>query len=413
MSLKQELHQKIMEKMDPLCDWYEEQSKGLFFPFSSSYDIRDSSFKITNVDANIFPAGFNNICSADKEVAPDLIKSYVEAHYPSTKKILLVTEDHMKNSYYWENVFTLMELIKECGYEVKAGMPGLESAEPVTLESYLGNQVEVFPVSNEGGKLLSLGYEPDLVISNNDFSKIYESWTDLSSTPMTPNLELGWYKRHKSDYFGHFNQTLEEFSKVLGVDPWYFQIETNVFDHFDPSDESSQQELAQLVETTLDSMRASYKEHNVDQEPYVFIKNNTGTYGMGIVTAKSGEDVMSWSYKSRKKMKAQKGGGRFAQVIVQEGVPTDVRSEGLSAEPTIYMVGENLVGGFLRAHKEKGVNDNLNSPGAVYKRLCLSDLNLKPEGCPMENVYGWVAKAGLLSIARETKARELTYFNYK
>jgi glutamate--cysteine ligase len=65
------------------------------------------------------------------------------------------------------------------------------------------------------------------------------------------------------------------------------------------------------------------------------------------------------------------------------------------------MVGSQLAGGFLRTHSQKGPSESLNSPGAVYKRLCVADLNINVEGCPMENVYGWMARLAALAAARE------------
>ena len=122
---------------------------------------------------------------------------------------------------------------------------------------------------------------------------------------------------------------------------------------------------------------------------------------MGVVSATSGDDIRNWNYKSKKKMKAAKGGGGFTELIIQEGVPTVLKDEGATAEPVLYMLGDELAGGFLRTHEKKASNESLNSPGAVYKRLCLSDLKVSAEGCPLENVYGWVAKLGFLAISRE------------
>ena len=77
------------------------------------------------------------------------------------------------------------------------------------------------------------------------------------------------------------------------------------------------------------------------------------------------------------------------------------------------MIGCQLAGGFLRTHNKKGPKDSLNSPGAVYKRLCVSDLEIDVEGKPLENVYGWIAKLGILAIGRETRAMEVTYKDYR
>lgn len=100
-------------------------------------------------------------------------------------------------------------------------------------------------------------------------------------------------------------------------------------------------------------------------------------------------------------MKAVKGGGDITELIIQEGIPTVLKEEAETIEPAIYMIGKELAGGFLRAHKEKGPKESLNSPGAVYKRLCVSDLKINVEGYPMENVYGWVAKLSALAVAQE------------
>ena len=66
----------------------------------------------------------------------------------------------------------------------------------------------------------------------------------------------------------------------------------------------------------------------------------------------------------------------------------------------------------MRAHNKKGESENLNSPGAVYKRLCVNDLQVSVQGHPMENVYGWLAKLGILAIAMEAKEIGVKYVGY-
>lgn len=106
-------------------------------------------------------------------------------------------------------------------------------------------------------------------------------------------------------------------------------------------------------------------------------------------------------------MNAAKGGGGVTEVIIQEGVPTAIMTEGVVAEPVVYIVGCDLAGGFFRTHSEKGPDDSLNSPGAVYKKMCVSDLKVDQGGCPIENVYGWVAKLSSLAIGYEIKQLNL------
>jgi glutamate--cysteine ligase len=131
-----------------------------------------------------------------------------------------------------------------------------------------------------------------------------------------------------------------------------------------------------------------------------------------VIRVSSGKEVLEWNYKAKKKMKAAKGGRDVEEVIIQEGIPSIVQSDGASAEPVIYMIGCQLAGGFLRTHSEKSGTESLNSPGAVYKRLCVSDLNVSLAGSPLENVYGWSAKLGLLAIALEAKEMGVQFKGY-
>jgi glutamate--cysteine ligase len=124
---------------------------------------------------------------------------------------------------------------------------------------------------------------------------------------------------------------------------------------------------------------------------------------MGVAKVSSAEEILSWNSKSRKKMRAAKGGRQVNSVILQEGIPTRYVQNNEYAEPCIYLVGCELVGGFLRTHSQKDAEDNLNSPGAVFKKLCMADLVHDQSDCPMENVYGWVAKLGAMAIANEAK----------
>ena len=102
-------------------------------------------------------------------------------------------------------------------------------------------------------------------------------------------------------------------------------------------------------------------------------------------------------------MKAAKEGQKINQLILQEGIPTILNQSQGSAEPVIYTIGSELIGGFLRVHEKKGTRGNLNSPGAVFKQLCMSDLKIRVAGKNEENVYGWITRLSLLALALEIK----------
>lgn len=407
------IHQRIVDRCQPVCDWFKEKSSGLAFPIYSSFDVRDSGEKVAPVDANIYPAGFNNICAQDQETAVHVAFKFLKKHYdPSVRTILLLAEEHTANPYYWENIKALRKIFAGGGFQVIVGWPR-ELAEPFVATAISGEKITVFGAENRGGEVWADGQKVDLILCNNDFSKSYEEWSQGLTAPMIPPRELGWYRRRKDQFFDEYNALAADFSKVIDIDPRLITVKTERFDDFDVESAASRDALAAKVDQFIANLARDYDEMKIAQKPLVFVKNNAGTYGLAVTQVHSGDEIRSWSYKSRKKMKAAKGGRDVESLIIQEGIPTRITSENETAEPCIYTIGSELVGGFLRAHTEKGPEESLNSPGAVYKKLCVSDLEVNISGCPMENVYGTLAKIGVLAIAREAVAGKVEFRGYR
>ena len=390
-SFRNQIHQKIIDNLKELEFWFSEKTQSKKLPFYSSFDIRDSNFKITCVDANLFPAGFNNICEEDKKRTSGLIKRYLNKYYPSAKKILLLTEEHSRNLYYWDNIFVIQSLIKATGCQVTACAPGRQIRSPQMITTASGRTVELKLLNEEDG---------DLIISNNDFSVKYNL---PKNKECIPSVLMGWLFRKKHYFFKEYNLLTKEFAELLQLDPWRFKIETKLFSPLKIQSEENLLKLRYSSEEMLKSLKESYKKFSISEKPYLFLKNNSGTYGLGIINIQSAEELNRWSYKSRKKMKASKGEAHVKEIIIQEGIPTALCPDNKSAEPVIYMIGSQVAGGFLRSHKTKDYKTNLNSPGVVFKRLCMSDLEIKTQGLAMENVYSWLAKIGSLALYEEMK----------
>jgi glutamate--cysteine ligase len=405
------IHSKICNNLSKLHDWYGSKSSALAYPIYSSYDVRDAGFKVGIVDANIFPAGFNNICPVDQETSMGLFKTYFDSHYSLTiKRILLITEEHTQNSYYWENVATIKKLLEGSGRQVKLAFPrNLEA--PLNLQSASGIELIVYSGQEDSADVQN--FKPDLIVSNNDFSDPKNEWAKSLSLPMNPPRGLGWYQRKKDLFFEFYNQLAAEFAHLIEIDPFFIQVKTEVFSPFDINDDSNLDHAAQRIDAMIADLVLEYKKHKIDSKPFIFVKNNSGTYGLGVIKVNSGEEFKNLNYKSRKKMKAAKGGREIEEVIIQEGIPSIVRADSATAEPVIYMIGCKLAGGFLRTHSEKSESESLNSPGAIYKRLCVSDLDVDAAVCPHENVYGWSAKLALLAIGLEAERMQVSYLNFK
>jgi len=408
------IHQHIISHHKKVAEWFESKRSGKCFPIYSSFDLRDSGFKVAPVDANIFPAGFNNICPADFEEACQTMERYLEGRYKGAlKRVALLTEEHTSNRFYWDNVHSLASILRASSVEVRVCIP--KSFKGVTvLESAAGHKIEVYPSQSTAGKLIiGEDWAPDLVVSNNDFSDPHNEWAADLEVPFNPARELGWYNRKKSEHFKYYNQLAAELCKLVDLDPWYLTVRSELVENFDASSDERLQSLADTVDNMIEAMNEDYRRQRVDSKPTVFIKNNAGTYGLAVIKVESGSEVLEWNSKTRKKMQAAKGASTVTSLLVQEGIPSVIKADlGETAEPVIYMIGCSVVGGFLRTHKDKNETESLNSPGAVFKKLCMSDLIVNEAGLPVENVYGWAARLGSLAIGEEIEALKLQFSGY-
>ena len=391
LSFRNAIHQKIIKNLKEVEQWFFEKTKDKTFPFYSSFDIRDSNLKVSCVDANIFPAGFNNICEEDQKRASSLIKAYLKKNHPSAKQILLLSEEHTRNLYYWDNVFVIKSLIEQAGYTVIVCVPGRQIKSPQQFTTASGRKISISLLNKKKG---------DLIISNNDFSVKCALPPDIECNPP---LKMGWFIRKKHHFFKEYNLLAKEFASLLKINPWHLTVETELFSPFDMESKENLSKLKVRAYLMLQTLRKQQKNFS-KEEPYLFLKNNSGTYGLGIMNVYKSEDLDQFGYKARKKMQATKGDTKVSEIIIQEGIPTALHSsDKQNAEPVIYMIGRQVAGGFLRSHRKKDHKTNLNSPGAVFRRLCMSDLEIKIHGLVMENVYSWLGKLGALALSREMR----------
>jgi glutamate--cysteine ligase len=233
---------------------------------------------------------------------------------------------------------------------------------------------------------------------------------DSIRQPILPSHRLGWHTRKKSDHFKHYNRLAKEFADIAGIDPWTIQIETEEVDAVDFNEDVGIDRVADAVERVLARTKAAYAAKGIRTEPFAFVKNNAGTYGMGIMVAHSAEEIRTMDRRTKNKMSVGKNKRHIDSLVVQEGVPTATLVDRLASEPVIYLFGCELIGGFLRTNTERGIEDNLNAQGMVFRKLCMSDLREQDEDggeedMSMEAVYGAVARISALATGLELKER--------
>ncbi len=404
MSLKHDLAKHILDHHEELEAWFAQQSKFAPTPFYCSVDLRDSGHKIVPVDSNLFPAGFNNICPADQRTAPEHFKKSLGG----IRRLAILPEDHTRNTFYLENLQALQTILNEAGVDARI------VREWKREDTSRGPRIVTQNAEGPGEWI------PDALLLNNDYSNGIpdalqpEGWSPDQQW-LTP-IELGWHARKKSTHFQHYNALAREFSDLIGLDSWHVTLATEAESPVDFSTGEGVESVAQKVDAMLAKLRTEHAAHGDTREPYVYIKNDAGTYGMGIMTAHSAEEVRAMNRRTKNKMSVGKGSVPIRSVCIQEGIPSTTRvDQSTVAEPVIYLARCQLIGGFLRSNPERDEESNLNSPGMVFKKLCMTDLNDRLEheeleldpivkGHLLELVYGSIARLSALAAGRELAA---------
>lgn len=402
----------------PLSEWIKAKVVNGVEPFYTSIDIRDAGFKLAPVDANLFPAGFNNICPEDLFHSAPIARRVLVNHLGRIpKNIVILPESHTKNRYYVDNLLALKQIFENLGIEVRIGWWG-ELPSDVTIER---NQVKAVRLSaSNGTELLAHPLElkndaltirdlengseivPEFILVNNDFSSGFPFKLTCTSQPIEPSFRLGWHTRKKHEFFEHYNHLVGELAKNSGVDPWHLQVDTELVQNVNFDEAQGLDRIAEAAEKVLTRMKAEYEKRGIVEKPFVFVKSNSGTYGMGILKIENAEELRTLNRRDRNKMHVVKNKLVVSDVIVQEGIPTRLQPDGVFAEPVIYSLGAELLGGFLRKNPTRGRVDNLNAKGMVFQKLCMTDLRRDADrDLSLELVYGTIASLSVAAVSLE------------
>ena len=390
--------------------WLRDQWKKTPAPFYASVDLRHAGFKLAPVDTNLFPAGFNNLNPTFYPLCIQAIQNYFERFTDIPRCVLLIPENHTRNQFYLESVHTLTSLIAQAGFEVRVGtlLPEITQATELTLDS--GKSLTLEPLKREGNKVVTDGFSPCTVLLNNDLSAGLPDILEGISQAILPPPKLGWTHRLKSTHFRHYSDVANEFASEVDIDPWLIDPMFRNCGEVDLMEGKGLPCLTSNIEALLAAVSEKYAEYGISDEAFAMVKADSGTYGMGVMSVRSPDDVVDLNRKQRTRMAKSKEGNQINNVIIQEGVYTHETwgDAGNVAEPVVYMLDHHVVGGFYRVHKDRGHDENLNSPGMRFEPLAFADCCNTPDigkGPDTHQnrfyVYGVVARLALLAAARE------------
>lgn len=366
----QDFEYKILTNQPKIEAWFRSQWGKHSPPFYGSVDIRNSGYKMASIDMNLFPGGFNNLNPNFVPLAAVAAQDAVERACEEAKSVLIVPENHTRNTFYLQNVYALSSILRSAGFEVRLGSLNPEITEPTEFETALGDKILLEPLLRTRERVhLADGFSPCIVLLNNDLSGgVPEILKGLNQTVLPP-LHGGWTTRRKTNHFGAYNQVAAEFAELIGIDEWQINPYFEQISGLDFQEREGEDALADAVERMLAKIQAKYDEKGITDKPFVIVKADAGTYGMGVMSVKSADEVRSLNRKNRNKMAKVKEGLEVSEVIVQEGIYTYETLNGAVAEPVVYMMDRFVIGGFYRVHEGRGADENLNASGMLFVPL--------------------------------------------
>ena len=403
----------ILDYQPRIESWFRSQWRKTPAPFYASVDLRNAGYKIAPVDTNLFPGGFNNLNPAFESLCIQAVQSALERLDRPVDRVAIVPENHTRNKPYLENLALLHGFFEKAGFDIRIGslIPGLEKELKIELDN--GSHISLEPLRREDTSLFIDDFRPDLLILNNDLSSGIPDFLQGVDQLVMPPVSLGWSDRSKTVHFNFYRDIAGEFAGLLDIDPWFIDPMFRNCGEVDFMKRAGESCLSRNVESLLKAIQKKYDEYGVSHEPFVMIKADSGTYGMGVMSVNSPEAVHDLNRKQRTKMATIKEGQKVTKAILQEGVYTNETWDqpGTVAEPVVYLIDQNVVGGFYRVHPQRATNENLNSPGMYFERLafdecCISpDKEQSPDAHPNRfYTYGVIARLALLAAARETKS---------
>jgi len=410
-----ELEQRILDSTPAIERWFRLEWMEHTPPLYSSVDIRNAGFKLAPVDTNLFPGGWNNLTPEMLPLAVQAAMAAIEKICPEARNLLIVPESHTRNSFYLSNVLQLKRIFHQAGLNVRFGSLDPEIKESTTLDLPTGETITIEPLIRTDRRLGLKDFDPCTILLNNDLSTgIPGMLEDLHEQFLLPPLHAGWSVRRKSRHFQAYEEVAKRFGKLLGMDPWLINPMYAKCGEVNFDEDLGLDCLRTNVDALLTKIKRKYKEYGINEKPFVVVKADNGTYGMGIMTVRDVKDLDALNSKSKNKMSTTKDGQALSEVIIQEGVLTNERVNDAVAEPVVYMMDRYVVGGFYRIHAERGVDENLNAPGASFVPLAFADSGRLPQpgqkpGSSSPNrfyMYGVIGRLAMLAASYELEATD-------
>jgi len=403
-----ELEQRILESMPAIERWFRLEWMEHTPPFYCAVDLRNAGFKLAPVDCDLFPGGFNNLTPEMLPLAVQAAMAAIEKICPEAKNLLLIPEAHTRSTFYLASVQRLMAVFTQAGLNVRLGSLDPSLKQPLKLALADGGELLLEPLLRTRGRLGLKNFDPCTILLNTELAQgVPKALQGLHEQYLLPPLHAGWTLRRKSHHLRSYEEVAKKFAKLLGMDPWLLTPMHALCGQVDMAERSGLDGLRGHVEALLTKIKRKYKEYGINERPFVVVKPDAGSSGMGILTVRDPKDLDS--------LQPLAGPAALAgAMIVQEGVPTYERMNDAVAEPVVYMIDRYVVGGFYRVHAERGIDENLAAPGSSYVPLAFAPSGHLPKrgekpGASAPNrfyMYGVIGRLAMVAASYELEATD-------
>jgi glutamate--cysteine ligase len=410
-----ELEQRILDSMPAIERWFRLEWMEHTPPFYCSVDIRNAGFKLAPVDTNLFPDGWNNLTPAMLPLAVQAAMAAIEKICPEARNLLLIPENDTGNTGYLSNLAQLRRIFHMAGLNVRVGSINPDIKETTTVELPNGDSVTLEPVIRGKRRLGVKDFDPCTILLNNDLrAGVPGILEEIHEQYLLPPLHAGWPTRRKSAHFKSYEEVAKRFGKLLGADPWLINPMFNSCGELNFAESTGMACLTSNVDALLTKIRKKYKEYGISEKPFVVVKADNSSSGMGILTVRDAKDLDALKLKIGSNVGLGKDGQLVNDVIIQEGVLTNERMHDAVAEPVVYMMDRYVVGGFYRIHAERGVDENLKAPGSSFVPLAFVESTHLPQpgvkpGASAPNrfyMYGVIGRLAMLAASYELEATD-------
>lgn len=404
-----ELEQRILESTPAIERWFRLEWMEHTPAFYASIDIRNAGYKLTPVDTDLFPGGFNLLTPDMLPLAVQAAMAAIEKICPEARNLLLIPEPRLlTQASYLMSVQRLTQIFTQAGLNVRLGALNPQLTAPTRIDLPDGSHLVLEPMVRTPRRLGLKHFDPCTILLNTDLSTGTPAILQgLHEQYLLPPLHAGWGVRRKSQHFQAYEEVAKKFAKLLGMDPWLINPLFTRCDAIDATTRAGVEALQTQADALLSKIRRKHKEYGIAEKPFVVIKADDGTHGARVLTVRDAKELEGLDPDTSVPPLPQ-------QVIIQEGVPTYERVHEAVAEPVVYTLDRYVIGGFYRVHAERAVDENLNAPGANFVPLAFAEGHHLPKrdvrpGASAPNrfyMYGVIGRLAMLAAAYELEATD-------